>query len=174
MFMLFIQLNRYRYLLKFLCSSLHAYSLLFFFLSRLLLRFFFFFQAEDGIRYIGVTGVQTCALPISRGPRAGPGRVRRPVGRGVGTGLVPVPPTGSPARPRRGRRRPAPRRGWSGPAGPPAAARTARPGPARRPGRGAAGRPPARPLQPPDRPPRRPRRAAPPRPGPPRAARKRV
>src|SRR3712207_838801 len=26
---------------------------------------FFFFQAEDGIRYIGVTGVQTCALPIS-------------------------------------------------------------------------------------------------------------
>src|SRR5258707_12791988 len=31
-------------------------------------RFFFFFQAEDGIRDIGVTGVQTCALPIlSRG-----------------------------------------------------------------------------------------------------------
>src|SRR3712207_4246202 len=26
--------------------------------------FFFFFQAEDGIRDIGVTGVQTCALPI--------------------------------------------------------------------------------------------------------------
>src|SRR5215203_2713388 len=25
----------------------------------------FFFQAEDGIRGIGVTGVQTCALPIS-------------------------------------------------------------------------------------------------------------
>src|SRR5476651_546795 len=25
---------------------------------------FFFFQAEDGIRVIGVTGVQTCALPI--------------------------------------------------------------------------------------------------------------
>src|SRR3712207_9531323 len=25
---------------------------------------FFFFQAQDGIRYIGVTGVQTCALPI--------------------------------------------------------------------------------------------------------------
>src|SRR3712207_1696686 len=29
------------------------------------LLFFFFFQAEDGIRDIGVTGVQTCALPIS-------------------------------------------------------------------------------------------------------------
>ena len=28
--------------------------------------FFFFFQAEDGIRDIGVTGVQTCALPISK------------------------------------------------------------------------------------------------------------
>src|SRR6516165_12135198 len=26
---------------------------------------FFFFQAEDGIRYLTVTGVQTCALPIS-------------------------------------------------------------------------------------------------------------
>src|SRR5205807_4428387 len=25
----------------------------------------FFFQAEDGIRYYKVTGVQTCALPIS-------------------------------------------------------------------------------------------------------------
>ena len=27
--------------------------------------FFFFFQAEDGIRDHCVTGVQTCALPIS-------------------------------------------------------------------------------------------------------------
>src|SRR3712207_2940402 len=34
-----------------------------FFLS-CILYFFFFFQAEDGIRDIGVTGVQTCALPI--------------------------------------------------------------------------------------------------------------
>src|SRR5215203_6456558 len=33
--------------------------------------FFFFFQAEDGIRDIGVTGVQTCALPISRRGRGG-------------------------------------------------------------------------------------------------------
>src|SRR6266487_5987462 len=29
--------------------------------------FFFFFQAEDGIRDGRVTGVQTCALPISSG-----------------------------------------------------------------------------------------------------------
>src|SRR3712207_9204199 len=39
---------------------------------------FFFFQAEDGIRDIGVTGVQTCALPISpRVARRGPGPLHR-------------------------------------------------------------------------------------------------
>src|SRR5690606_39754690 len=37
----------------------------------------FFFQAEDGIRAFHVTGVQTCALPISR-PR-GPVSLSRPV-----------------------------------------------------------------------------------------------
>src|SRR2546429_7342148 len=31
-------------------------------------RLVFFFQAEDGIRDVAVTGVQTCALPISWGP----------------------------------------------------------------------------------------------------------
>src|SRR5215471_19817248 len=31
--------------------------------------FFFFFQAEDGIRDLYVTRVQTCALPICRGLR---------------------------------------------------------------------------------------------------------
>src|SRR2546429_8884389 len=39
--------------------------------------FCFFFQAEDGIRDVAVTGVQTCALPISRPqgpPRARPAR----------------------------------------------------------------------------------------------------
>src|SRR2546422_5454012 len=39
----------------------------------------FFFQAEDGIRDVAVTGVQTCALPIcSRRP--GPSRGRRRAG----------------------------------------------------------------------------------------------
>src|SRR3989449_3400080 len=33
--------------------------------------FFFFFQAEDGIRDVAVTGVQTCALPISILPLRG-------------------------------------------------------------------------------------------------------
>src|SRR5256886_3337454 len=42
---------------------------------------FFFFQAEDGIRDLTVTGVQTCALPISASGRAAQelaGRGRRP------------------------------------------------------------------------------------------------
>ena len=38
--------------------------LCFFFFVFFVFVFFFFFQAEDGIRDIGVTGVQTCALPI--------------------------------------------------------------------------------------------------------------
>src|SRR2546430_17446363 len=38
--------------------------------------FIFFFQAEDGIRDLTVTGVQTCALPISRRPSEEPGRSR--------------------------------------------------------------------------------------------------
>src|SRR5438132_3582682 len=42
-------------------------SLIFFFFF-----FFFFFQAEDGIRDHCVTGVQTCALPISVGVTAPP------------------------------------------------------------------------------------------------------
>ena len=41
----------------------------------------FFFQAEDGIRDIGVTGVQTCALPIcnllSQETKQ---RIRKPIG----------------------------------------------------------------------------------------------
>src|SRR5207249_12190841 len=36
-----------------------------------LISFFFFFQAEDGIRDRNVTGVQTCALPISLPVRVG-------------------------------------------------------------------------------------------------------
>src|SRR5256885_6329276 len=42
--------------------------------------FFFFFQAEDGIRYYKVTGVQTCALPILSGhrPRHDTGRQPQP------------------------------------------------------------------------------------------------
>src|SRR3989442_8414482 len=42
----------------------------------------FFFQAEDGIRDADVTGVQTCALPIS------PRRVRRGQGSCCGAGVV--------------------------------------------------------------------------------------
>src|SRR2546430_8422612 len=45
------------------------------------LRSFFFFQAEDGIRYLTVTGVQTCALPISDSPASRPPRRRAPAAR---------------------------------------------------------------------------------------------
>src|SRR6266436_3516866 len=42
------------------------------------LNYLFFFQAEDGIRDVAVTGVQTCALPISGRQRAvPPHRARR-------------------------------------------------------------------------------------------------
>src|SRR5207245_5731267 len=37
--------------------------------SRSFYFFYFFFQAEDGIRDATVTGVQTCALPISERAR---------------------------------------------------------------------------------------------------------
>src|SRR6266496_6251702 len=50
--------------------------------------FFFFFQAEDGIRALYVTGVQTCALPICDrqpdGAARRPGRVLRELPRGAG------------------------------------------------------------------------------------------
>src|SRR5258707_7259627 len=48
-------------------------------------RFLFFFQAEDGIRDIGVTGVQTCALPIScsTAARARSGHCQRASGWGL-------------------------------------------------------------------------------------------
>src|SRR2546426_5572720 len=40
------------------------------FLGSLHVSIFFFFQAEDGIRDYKVTGVQTCALPISSTSRS--------------------------------------------------------------------------------------------------------
>src|SRR2546429_9038788 len=50
------------------------------------LRFvFFFFQAEDGIRDVAVTGVQTCALPIWR--RRGLQAARPLLGPSVSSGV---------------------------------------------------------------------------------------
>src|SRR5256884_4984781 len=65
-------------MLLFLQSFISYYMLFVLFISSLILSFcrfysstayvktlfFFFFQAEDGIRDVAVTGVQTCALPI--------------------------------------------------------------------------------------------------------------
>src|SRR5207302_4516405 len=44
--------------------------------------YFFFFQAEDGIRDFHVTGVQTCALPIS---------FRSTTSREIIAGVIPSP-----------------------------------------------------------------------------------
>src|SRR5947209_13457888 len=60
-------------------------SLLFFLCCSFCTEFlrFFFFQAEDGIRDIGVTGVQTCALPILH-IRNAPTRLMQDLGYGRG------------------------------------------------------------------------------------------
>src|SRR5947209_15192826 len=59
--------------------------------------FCFFFQAEDGIRDIGVTGVQTCALPICALPVAvSQRRTLRslpPLARVLPSGVTARPPT---------------------------------------------------------------------------------
>src|SRR3712207_1438932 len=55
---------RWLYLYSYLLLS--SFKVIYFCLSFFVcMCIFFFFQAEDGIRDIGVTGVQTCALPIS-------------------------------------------------------------------------------------------------------------
>src|SRR5256886_5899957 len=41
-----------------------TYTIIFYYQYLYVLVYFFFFQAEDGIRDLTVTGVQTCALPI--------------------------------------------------------------------------------------------------------------
>src|SRR5215211_6155158 len=122
--------------------------------------FFFFFQAEDGIRDHCVTGVQTCALPISAADRGagcrpgtsarGWGRRRRPTRSGAPdrrAGCRDAGPGRSSTAARRGPR-----------AGPRGGAYSARCG------RGADRRPPSPPA--PRRSAKRRTRAAPPRPGP--------
>src|SRR3989337_3269327 len=47
--------------------------------------FSFFFQAEDGIRDATVTGVQTCALPISLPRTLSPGEAERLIDAANGT-----------------------------------------------------------------------------------------
>src|SRR5699024_12232417 len=61
----------------FLSKRSFLYHLITFLSSYFFIFFFFFFQAEDGIRDRNVTGVQTCALPISPSP----GRRRRTLRR---------------------------------------------------------------------------------------------
>src|SRR3712207_8548249 len=63
---LYTYYSKILYLIIFCTFVLIIYVYFNFIFNLLLLDFFFFFffQAEDGIRDIGVTGVQTCALPI--------------------------------------------------------------------------------------------------------------
>src|SRR5216684_3660981 len=51
-------------------------------------RMHFFFQAEDGIRAVAVTGVQTCALPIWFGKPAEQGCIEDARGDGHHTNAV--------------------------------------------------------------------------------------
>src|SRR2546429_2649705 len=53
---MYIVLRRVNKVMMTLCCCICVFSGMIF--------FFFFFQAEDGIRDVAVTGVQTCALPI--------------------------------------------------------------------------------------------------------------
>src|SRR2546427_2232744 len=52
--------------------------------------YFFFFQAEDGIRDLTVTGVQTCALPISGASRCAKGLLVRLAELSSGNNRVPA------------------------------------------------------------------------------------
>src|SRR5690348_3333998 len=54
-----------------MCSFI-SFTLKYYFGIQRIKRIYFFFQAEDGIRDGRVTGVQTCALPISDYPSSDP------------------------------------------------------------------------------------------------------
>src|SRR5688572_31187460 len=68
-------------MVEFLIEWVFLCYVLLFCVSFYYLFFFFFFQAEDGIRDLTVTGVQTCALPISRCRSPSPRDRRRPSSR---------------------------------------------------------------------------------------------
>src|SRR5204863_5399161 len=63
--------------------------------SAFLLCFFFFFQAEDGIRDLYVTGVQTCALPICTSESAICATMKAALNRRLATASVPRSPSRS-------------------------------------------------------------------------------
>src|SRR2546422_13774 len=64
-------------------------------LARVMISCFFFFQAEDGIRDVAVTGVQTCALPISDSPWLGALFVASGVSTGAATLILLSPGRGA-------------------------------------------------------------------------------
>src|SRR3989440_2162459 len=78
-----------------ICTVFMAFTSIIFFgftsfiilVSCVFLVFFFFFQAEDGIRDLIVTGVQTCALPILGVETGGAVKNVLAVGAGLSDGL---------------------------------------------------------------------------------------
>src|SRR5690348_17505917 len=74
-------MRKYSFLAR--CALVSFFFFLFLFFFVFCFFFFFFFQAEDGIRDGRVTGVQTCALPISRLPRRRHGGGRADPGDGA-------------------------------------------------------------------------------------------
>src|SRR5690348_11743295 len=62
---MYIIVSSYTFATAFISLSVVSVTLCFVSFSVVFVFFFFFFQAEDGIRDGRVTGVQTCALPIS-------------------------------------------------------------------------------------------------------------
>src|SRR2546421_4430819 len=91
---------------KSLCELFRSRQLKF---SRIVFSGFFFFQAEDGIRDLIVTGVQTCALPISCRPTPPPQPAAR-VARKTPCARPPLQATGRPPGRPLGTSRPADRR----------------------------------------------------------------
>src|SRR5205809_1336390 len=73
--------------------------------------FFFFFQAEDGIRDVAVTGVQTCALPILADFHDTPSRLDSNASSPSAVALrtLPWPPSTGPSSPARSRHETHPR-----------------------------------------------------------------
>src|SRR2546422_4534091 len=70
-----------------------------------LICYFFFFQAEDGIRDVAVTGVQTCALPILKAPPVATGSTRvTPASRTINASTMVAARAGSARRDRKSTR----------------------------------------------------------------------
>src|SRR5690554_7307237 len=88
----------FSYLLSYFIEFFFFVCFYFYFIFYFFLFFFFFFQAEDGIRDADVTGVQTCALPISTPETSPPPHCRAADARDPPPASPPTPPRAPPPR----------------------------------------------------------------------------